>query len=58
MNEEEKKEESPRGPDRRKTHIDPEDLPFPDRRQKDRRVYSDEERAEILKRIKEDADTE
>jgi hypothetical protein len=53
-----------RGPDRRrsdrrKTWVDPKDLPFPDRRkgdrrQKDRRVFSDEEREEFLKQIKKD----
>ena len=45
-----------RGEDRRKTHTDPKDLPFPDRRkgdrrQMDRRVVSDEEKAEILSRV-------
>lgn len=43
--------------ERRKIHIEPKDLPFPDRRsgldrrQMDRRVVSDEERDELLKRI-------
>jgi len=46
-----------RGPDRRKLVIDPADLPFPDRRkgdrrQMDRRVTSQEETEELLKRIK------
>lgn len=44
-----------RGSDRRQTHVDPADLPFPDRRkgdrrQMDRRVMSEEER-EALKQI-------
>ena len=39
--------------DRRQIHIDPTDLPFPDRRKgEDRRVVSTEEKEEILKRIK------
>jgi len=39
--------------DRRKVHIDPADLPFPDRREEeDRRTVSTEEQEEILKRIK------
>ncbi len=43
--------------DRRQTHIDPANLPFPDRRkggdrrQRDRVVISEEESEEILKRI-------
>lgn len=43
--------------DRRKVFIDPADLPFPDRRkggdrrQMDRRVISEEESQEIIKRI-------
>jgi len=62
MSEEKDQKSFQRGPDRRrndrrKTYVDPADLPFPDRRkgdrrQKDRRVYSDEEREEILKRIR------
>ena len=45
-----------RGEDRRKNHMDPKDLPFPDRRkgdrrQMDRRVVSDEEKGEILSRV-------
>jgi hypothetical protein len=49
--------------ERRKTHIDPKDLPFPDRRsgldrrQMDRRVVSDEEKEELLKRITDRAAT-
>ena len=39
--------------ERRQIHIDPADLPFPDRRKvEDRRVVSTEEKEEILKRIK------
>ncbi|MBU0517585.1 hypothetical protein KJ564_01450 [bacterium] len=45
---------SPRGADRRQIPTDSTDLPFPDRRQKDRRVYSEEEREEILRRIAEE----
>ena len=43
--------------ERRKLNVDPADLPFPDRRkggdrrQMDRRVLSDEEKEEILKRV-------
>jgi len=48
-----KNKKQERGQDRRKTFVDPKDLPFPDRRQKDRRVYSEEEREELLKRIAE-----
>lgn len=43
--------------ERRKLDVDPANLPFPDRRQGDRRqmnrrVLSDEEKEEILKRVK------
>ena len=39
--------------ERRQIHIDPADLPFPDRRKgEDRRIVSTEEKEEILKRIK------
>lgn len=39
--------------ERRQIHIDPADLPFPDRRKgEDRRVVSTEEKEEILKRLK------
>ncbi len=51
MNEEKPKTYQERGSDRRQVYIDPKDLPFPDRRRGDRRVYSPEEREEILKRI-------
>ena len=47
-----------RGPDRRRKHVDPKDLPFPDRRKADRRVFSEEEREEFLKRVKIDEDIE
>jgi hypothetical protein len=48
-----------RGSDRRKAWTDPKDLPFPDRRkgdrrQQDRRVFSEEEREEFLKQVKKD----
>jgi hypothetical protein len=58
----EKKDNTPRGPERRKNderrrvHTDPSELPFPDRRRlerrnEDRRVVTEEEKNEILKKI-------
>jgi hypothetical protein len=58
MTEKTKKDKFERGPDRRRNFVDPKDLPFPDRRQRDRRVYSDEEREEIINRIIPDSEEE
>ncbi len=59
MKDSDRGQERRQGEDRRKVVIDPQDIPFPDRRKgdrrkKDRRLYSEEEQQEILKRIKED----
>jgi hypothetical protein len=58
----EKKDNTPRGPERRqnderrRVYTDPSELPFPDRRRnerrnEDRRVVTEEEKNEILKKI-------